>query len=327
MTEFQTKWAGSVPAPPRVYYLGSGDIAVAPLAALLADDGIELLGVGTQIDRPAGRGRRLVPTPVGAFAAGKCLTVDKIANVNAPDFLSGLRDMSPDFLVVVSFGQILRRDILSLPKISCVNVHASLLPRHRGASPVAAAILAGDDETGVSFMRMDAGLDTGPVYETSRLELTGRENAVDLELALGELAARGLPSLLRRVAAGLPPVPQDNDAATYAGKISKANGRIDWRWPAIEIDRAVRAYRGWPGASFALADGRRLRVAESVVEPDLNGAPGTVLLADKKRWIVACGEGALELLRVVPAGRNEMSGAEFLRGRPMLTGDKLPVEQ
>jgi methionyl-tRNA formyltransferase len=270
-----------------------------------------------------------LPTPVAVFAAAKGLAVDKTADVNGPGFLSAMRALAPDFVVVVAFGQILRRGLLELPRTACVNVHASLLPRHRGASPVAACILAGDATTGVSFMRMDAGLDTGPVYETAEMPLDGNEDAVGLETALGELAAGRIGGVLRRIAGGLTPVPQDNAAATYAGKVGKRDGALEWRRPAWLIERRVRAYAGWPGVSFGMeAGGRviRVRVSGCAALAAPSGAPGEVLSADKSRWIVACGEGALELSRIVPGGKTEMSGADFLRGRPMSPGDRLPLE-
>lgn len=302
----------------KVYFLGSGKIAVPVLNRLVWSDRIELLGIGTQLDRPAGRNKKLHPTPVGEFAHASGLQADKIPSVNVEDYLDYLRWLAPDFIVVVSFGQILKQPLLELPGISCVNVHASLLPRYRGASPIAAAIVNHDVSTGVCFMEMDKGLDTGRVYCTFEYPLSGNERADWLEEALGRLAADKIVGVLEGIVKEKnAPVPQDNELATVTKKIHKGDGIINWNLPAADIESRIRGYYPWPGAAFSLmAHNRRItvRVTSASVHALMSGKPGEVLQADKKGWIVACGMNALELLTVVPQDKKEMRGIDFLNG-------------
>ncbi|MBQ6352463.1 MAG: methionyl-tRNA formyltransferase, partial [Lentisphaeria bacterium] len=233
----------------KIYFLGSGEIAVPVLRACIASPELELLGVGTQPDRAAGRRGRLSPTPVGMAAAESGLAADKTPDVNAPEFLEKLRALAPDMVLVVSFGQLLRQTLLELPRFGCVNVHASLLPRYRGASPIVQALLHRDAATGVCFMRMDKGLDTGAVYRTLEFPLRGDEYADALELELGELAGRAVAETLTGIASGrYLPVEQDHAAATVCRKIRKEDAWIDWRRDAADIAAMVRAYHPWPGA-------------------------------------------------------------------------------
>ena len=313
---------------PKIFFLGAGKIAVPVLAALAAAPAVELVGVATGLDRPAGRNRKPTPTPVGEWAAANGLEALKPRSVNAPDFAARLRELGTDMVFLVSFGQILKRELLELPPLGCVNLHASLLPAHRGASPIAAAILGGDARTGVTFMRMEEGLDCGPVYLELEFPLAGDEDADRLEGRLGALGAAHAAATLVRIASGeLVGRPQDHAAASYAGKIHKADGDLDWREGAAAIARKVRAYHPWPGMNF-LAAGRRLRLAAAAVAADAPaGEPGQCVVASKSRWVVACGEGSLELLQVVPEGKNAMSGADFLRGANLKEKDlvfKLP---
>lgn len=308
----------------KVYFLGAGMIAVPVLKAALASPLIEIAGIGTQPDRPSGRKRKMTASPLGLWCEGNSVAVEKINSVNSPEFLESIRGKNIDMLLVVSFGQILKQDLLNLPGAGCINVHASLLPKYRGASPIASAILNGDAETGVCFMKMDKGLDTGAVYKTFRMQLTGKEDAESLELALGELAAEHTGTVLRDIFTGsLPAVPQDSSLATYSGKISKEDGLVDWSRPAAELERKSRAYHPWPGISFPLKTASRetvIRISSCEIAEGFAGQPGEVLAADKKEWVIACGSGALRLLKVVPQGKNEMSGAEFIRGCPLEKG-------
>ncbi len=307
-----------MPEKIRIYFLGSGAIAVPVLRRLAVSEDVALLGVGTQMDRPAGRGGRLTPTPVGTAGEALGLTVDRIPRVNEEAFLERLRQLTPHFLLVVSFGQLLKAPLLALPSLGCVNIHASLLPRYRGASPVVSVIRNGETRTGVSFMKMECGLDTGPVYESFPVELVGNERADRLERQLGEMAAETVLPVLRGIMDGrLRPTAQDHEAATFCSKIRKADGRIDWRRPAREIEAMTRAYAPWPGASFTLRTGGRefpVTVVSAAVHPELSGAPGAVLRRDKHAWIVGCGEGALELLTVSAPGKREMAATAFLNG-------------
>jgi methionyl-tRNA formyltransferase len=302
----------------KIYFLGSGKIAVPVLNRLVWSDRIELLGIGTQLDRPAGRKKKLHPTPIGEFAHASGLHIDKIPSVNAEDFLDYLRWLAPDFIVVVSFGQILKQPLLDLPKISCVNVHASLLPRYRGASPIAASIVNHDASTGVCFMEMDRGLDTGRIYCSFEHTLSGAERADWLEEALGRLASEKMVGVLEKVMKNRDSaIVQDSQHATVTRKIHKGDGIINWNLPAADVEAAIRGYYPWPGAAFTLhAHGRKItvRVTSASVHALLSGKPGEVLQADKKSWIIACGTNALELLTVVPQDKKEMRGIDFLNG-------------
>ncbi len=307
-----------MPEKIRIYFLGSGAIAVPVLRRLAASEEVELLGIGTQLDRPAGRGGRLTPTPVGSASEELGLTVERIPRVNDEAFLERLRQLEPHFLLVVSFGQLLKKPLLELPSYGCVNIHASLLPRYRGASPVVSVIRNGETRTGISFMKMECGLDTGPVYESVPVELVGTERADRLERQLGEMAAETVVPVLRGIMTGrLHPVEQDHGCATFCTKIRKSDGWIDWRRPAREIEAMTRAYAPWPGACFLLQTGGRefpVTVISAAVHPELSGAPGEVLRRDKHAWIIGCGDGALELLTVSAPGKREMTATAFLNG-------------
>lgn len=292
---------------------------------------IELVGVGTQPDRPAARRRRLRPTPIAEFAAEQGLSVDKPESVNRPEFIEHLRRLDPELVVVLSFGQILKQPLLELSPFGCLNVHFSLLPRHRGASPMAAAILAGDAETGISFMRMDRGLDTGPVYRRISVSLDGRETTADLEERLRQLAAEHVYDCVWSVCReGLRPKPQPLEGSTYAPRICKQNAAVDWALPSEQIDRIVRAYYPWPKAYFFVdvkGVRRRLQLtrAESTTlsRSGQDPLPGQVVEAGREAWTVACGRGALRLLEVVPEGRRPMAAPAYLRGHPIPVGTML----
>jgi len=311
----------------RVYFLGAGEIAVPVLAALTVNPHIELVGAGTQVDRPAGRNRRLTPTPVGEWAESNSYFIDKIESVNAGVFIDKLRSLRPQIILVISFGQLLKQEILHLDGAVCVNIHASLLPLYRGASPINAAILHRRDVTGITFMKMAEGLDTGDIFCAFDYPLDGTEDAESLETALGRLAAEKTPEVLCRIVQGeLPAVPQQEAEATLTRKIRKEYGIIEWHNDADDIEAIIRAYHPWPGASFSLENAGKnlkLRVTAARIVKDMSGRPGEVLRADKKQWIIACGAGALEILKVVPEGKKEMGGADFLRGCRIVVGTVL----
>ena len=304
---------------PKIYFLGSGDIAVPVLEKLVQNTDFQVLGVITQPDRPCGRGSKLAPTPVGAAAAAmESMPLFKTDQVNSPEILQILREAEPDFLVVVSFGQILKADLLTLPRYSCLNVHASLLPRYRGASPIIQSILHRENATGIAFMQMEKGLDTGPVYQMVTYPLNGTETAPALELALGKTAAEHLPDVLLKIASGeMQCVPQDHAAATCCGKIRREHGKINWGASAAEIEAMARAYAPWPGAYFTAHTPDKdvvITILKAKVREDLSGAPGTVLEASKRGLIIACGENALELLTISVPGKREMAATAFLNG-------------
>ena len=304
---------------PRIYFLGSGAIAVPVLKALAASTKIELAGAGTQIDRPAGRKCRLVPTPVGAAAEEMGLAIDKIPSVNTPEFLEHLRALEPDVALVLSFGQLLKQPFLDVPRHGCVNIHASLLPAYRGASPIVSSILAGDRMTGVTFMRMALALDSGPVYCRLERPLDGTEFSGTLEVELGQMAASAVEDVLLKICSDeLAAVPQDDAAATFCRKIKKSDGIIDWTRDAGEIDAMARAFFPWPGARFRIRAGEggcTATVAACRIRPELSGVPGAFLSADRKSMIVACGSGgALEILELIPSGGRRMTAAAFRNG-------------
>jgi methionyl-tRNA formyltransferase len=308
---------------PRVYFLGSGDIAVPVLKTLFNSEKLKFIGVGTQIDRPAGRKCRLVPTPVGAAAETLGIKADKVPSVNAPEYLQYLRDLEPDIILVISFGQLLKQELLDLPACACVNIHASLLPAYRGASPIVSAMLAKEKATGMTFMEMVRALDAGPVYTSVTRELDGTEFAGPLEVELGQLAADVTEDILLDICNGkLQAVPQDESKATFCKKIKKSDGIINWREDAIDIDAKVRAYTPWPGAKCTVITEKgetAITISRCRMRPELSGQPGEFLSTDKKSLVVACGSGALEILEVIPTGGKAMPAAAFrngLRGVP-----------
>jgi len=311
----------------RIYFMGSGKIAVPVLKALVKAENINLLGIGTQVDQRAGRGKGKRPTPVGQFAAENNLEADKIESVKDPVFMDKMRSLNLDFIVVVSFGQILRQELLDIPGCCCLNVHASILPKYRGASPISAAILNGDADSGIAFMKMDKGLDTGAVYKIFKMPLQGNEYADSLENELGNLAAESIEKVLIQIKSGqLTAQKQDEKQATLTSKVTKNDGEIVWSLPAEKTEAMVRAYHPWPGAYFTLQGKKgqiKLNIIEACYVNDAAGEAGEVLQADKKALIIACGEGALEILRLIPQGKKEMSGPAFLNGHRLDSGTKI----
>ncbi|HEY8428584.1 MAG TPA: methionyl-tRNA formyltransferase [Sandaracinaceae bacterium] len=300
----------------RIAFAGTPEFAVPTLEAIIAR-GAHVPLVLTQPDRPAGRGRRMTPPPVKRAAEAHGLRVEQPVHLKDPALPAawGL-DEPPDLLVVVAYGLLLPDWLLAWPRQGCVNVHASLLPRWRGAAPIQHAILAGDAVTGVSLMRMDRGLDTGPVYATRSTPIGPTETAGELHDRLArlgaELAAETLPAVLE---GSLEPVPQDEGQATYAPKIDKADARLDFTLSADELARRVRAYHPWPVAFAELSDGRVLKVhaAEALRDPVPAGAPpGRILAASKTGIDVATGRGVLRLTRVQPPSSRPMDVAAYL---------------
>jgi methionyl-tRNA formyltransferase len=307
----------------RVAFAGTPDFAVPTLRAITGS-AHRLVGVLTQPDRPAGRGRELRSSPVKQEAERAGVPIAQPASLKSENERASLDAWLPDVLVVVAYGLILPAAALRIPRLGCINVHASLLPRWRGAAPVQRAILAGDPETGVSIMQMETGLDTGPVFLQRRLRLTGQESAQDLLVQLSQLGARALLETLEGLSAGsVSPVTQSLEGVTYASKIQKTEAAIDWTADAAHIARQVRAFNPWPVAS-TLWDGQPLRLWEAApVEGSQVGAmPGQVLGWNSERLLVQCGHGALSITRLQLAGRRVVSAQEFAAGRA-LTGARL----
>jgi methionyl-tRNA formyltransferase len=303
-----------------VIFAGSPAFAT-PTLQRLVDLGHRPVAVLTQPDRPAGRGRGVAPGPVKQLALDLGLPVLQPDTLKTEAARSALAALEPDLLVVVAYGLLLPPPVLVLPRLGCVNVHASLLPRWRGASPIQAAILAGDAETGVSIMQLEAGLDTGPVYVTARTAISADETAGELEARLATLGAETLGSVLEALLNGaLRPAPQPAEGVTYAGRISKTDARIDWQQPAAAIARRVRAFNPWPVAE-TLLDGQQLRCFASEplgAEPAAAGCvPGQILNVDPAGVEVQTGAGRLRLRSVQAPGRQRLPAAEFARGRAL----------
>jgi len=308
----------------RTVFLGSPPFATPSLRALLGSPFGPSLVV-TPPDRPRGRGLRVGPSPVAALAEAAGVAVLRAERApSGEEILESLGGERPDLLVVVSYGAILPREILELPRLGPWNVHASLLPRHRGASPIAAAILVGDPETGVSVQRMVERLDAGPVLLVKEIGISEWETAGDLLARLADLAAPTLLRALDLVAEGkASPIPQDESKATRAPRLRREDGVIDWTQGCRAIGRRVRAMTPWPGAT-TLCRGRLLvlREGEPFVESP-RGRPGEVVGARSDSFEIATGDGAYAVVRVIPAGRKEMTGGEFARGRGVAIGDVL----
>jgi methionyl-tRNA formyltransferase len=305
---------------PRLCFAGSSDFAVPSLAALAA--AWPIAAVLTQPDRPAGRRRQPLPTPVARHARERGLPVQTPASLRDPAAVAGLRAVRPDALVVVDYGLILPPEVLALPPDGCINGHASLLPRWRGAAPVQHAILAGDQVTGISIMKMDKGLDTGPVYKMQSLEIGPEETAGELRARLAVLCAELLAEALPDILAGrLAAEPQDESRATYAGKIEPAACAMDWGRDAERLARQVRACAPKPGA-WTLWRGERLKLHRAVALPASNGAPGTVWRTGPEGIDVATGAGSVRVLELQLPGGRVMNAREFLNGRALL-GEQL----
>jgi methionyl-tRNA formyltransferase len=295
----------------RVVFAGTPPFAAQALAALAAA-GHEIPLVLTQPDRPAGRGLKLTASAVAEAAARLGLRVEKPLTLKVPEPLALLREIAPDVMVVAAYGLLLPQAVLDVPRHGCLNIHASLLPRWRGAAPIQRAILAGDSMTGVCIMQMEAGLDTGPV-------LLRREHPVGAEVTAGELTAAlasvGAHAIVEALANldSLEPVPQDDSGASYAAKVQKAEARIDWTRPAAEIDRQVRAFNPFPGAEGTVLQAPlKIWRAEPIAA---SGTPGETL-PGAQGLVVACGEGALRLLEVQRPGSRRVAAEDFLRGNP-----------
>ena len=297
----------------RVVFMGSPEFSIPTLNELARR--YQIIGVVTQPDRPAGRGRRQSASAVKRFAIQSGLNIVEPVSLRAAQSIEQLASLTPDLIVVAAFGQILPQAILELPPHGCLNVHASLLPRWRGASPVQAAILHGDPETGVSIMRMDAGLDTGPIVAQRTTPIDAGETGGTLSTRLAQLGAELLVEVLPAYLAGeIAPAPQDESQATHAPRIKKDDGLIDLKLPAAQLARQIRAFEPSPG-SYLQWNGRRLLVRAARAAAIGQAAPGQVFEMDR-RPAIGTGDGALVLERVQPEGKRSMDGQSFLQGWP-----------
>lgn len=297
--------------------MGTPDFAVPSLHALLETQ--EVVGVVTQPDKPAGRGKQLRPSPVKLAAEAAGIPIYQPPSLRSETAVAPLREWQPDVIVVAAFGQILRPHLLNLPPHGCLNVHASLLPRWRGASPIHHAILHGDAESGVCLMQMDVGLDTGPVYACQATSITADDTAVTLHDRLAEIGAHLLRTHLNSILSGhLLPTPQDESQVTYAPMIDKNAGELQWQETAVALHRRIRAMTPWPGA-YTTWQGTQLKIlqARPYAHPLPPAQPGQVI-QHNGQIIVCCADGGLQLEELQLAGKRPLSIAEFLRGQPNL---------
>ena len=284
----------------------------------------EVVAVFTQPDRPAGRDLKLRPSPVKVAAEALGISVLQPERIRRPESIEELAAFSAEVIVVAAYGQILPKRILELPRLGCLNIHASILPRHRGASPIHAAILSGDAESGVTIMQMDEGLDTGAILRIVRTPISPTDTAGTLHDRLAGLAAEPLLDVIEELSQGAAnPQKQDDALATYAPKLTKQDGRIDWTASARAIDLRVRGMTPWPGAFTFLPDGRMLKIHRATVEDGPEGTGGVILGAGPEGLVVAAGSGRVRLLEVQVAGGKRLKVGEFLLGNALEVGARL----
>src|SRR5713226_6109846 len=300
----------------RIIFIGTGEIGAPTLQALQTSEH-EIVAVLTQPDKPVGRDQRIEASPIKKAAAQMKTPILQPTRIKDRQAIEQIRALQPDVIVVIAYGQILPRAVLEIPKIACLNLHASLLPRWRGAAPIQAAIAAGDRETGITIMYMDEGLDTGALLLQRKIDIAPNETGGSLHDRLGQIAPVALLESLRMLSSGnVPRVPQDNALATSAPKLTRENGRIDWLEPAEVIARKIRAFDPWPGAftkiTAKLNEPRNLKIFSAEIV-GLSGVPGEILRSERE-LIVAAGESALSLGDVQLEGKRRMSAPELRRG-------------
>ncbi len=313
--------------PLKIIFMGTADLACASLAVLLREPAFRILAVVSQPDKPRGRDLQIQPTPVKAAALAAGLPVLQPTRARDVAFIEQLSQLQPDLIVVAAYGQILPQALLDLPRFGCLNVHTSLLPKYRGAAPIQWAILDGERETGVTIMRMDAGLDTGGILTQATTPITPGDNAQTLHDRLaplgGDLLVQTIPD---HVAGRITPRPQPAEGASYARKITRDDGQIDWTQPARVLWNLVRGFTPWPGAfTFQQVQGkpRLLKIWSAQVEAGSSGQPGAVLSADRNGIVIACGESALRVLELQREGGRRLTAREFLLGNELQAGESL----
>lgn len=309
----------------RVVFMGSAAIACPSLDALLQRSGVEVVGVVTQPDRPKGRHLKRSPCPVKARIEGRHVPLITPRSINAPEALESLRAWRPDLAVVVAYGQILKPDVLAVPRLGCINVHTSLLPKYRGAAPIQWAVARGESETGVTIMVMDEGMDTGDILAQRAVSIGDAETAGMLHDRLATVGADLLCAVVQDLAAGrVQRIPQNDACATYAPKLRKQDGKIDWTQSAEAIYNRIRGFNPWP-CCFCVVPGdppHRLRVLAARLEQG-DGTPGEVLDVKGEGPLVACGDGAIRLVEVQPEGKRAMGGESYLCGHALQRGEQL----
>jgi len=310
----------------RVVFMGTAELACASLEALCRAPDVRVVGVVTQPDKPKGRELKLQPTPVKIVAAKYGLPVSQPVKARAPEFVEQLRELTPDLIVVAAYGQILPQGILDIPKLGSLNVHTSLLPKYRGAAPIQWAILNGELETGVTIMKMDAGLDTGEIVAEMRTPIADTDTGQTLHDRLAKMGADLLVRTLPEYVAGrMTPRAQPKEGATYARKITREDGRIDWSRPARDVWHQVRAFTPWPGAFTHLPRegvSKLLKIWDAAVQEHAFKAPGEILEAGKFGIVVACGEHALRILELQLEGGKRLTAQQFLAGHELKPGER-----
>ena len=309
----------------RIVFMGTPDFAVGSLQALCESGKHEIVGVVTQPDRPKGRGNKMLMTPVKEYALEQGLTVYQPQKVKTPEFVQTLRELQPELIVVAAFGQFLSREILELPPHGCINVHASLLPKYRGAAPIHYAIIKGEQESGVTIMQMDIGMDTGAMLEKVVVPIAENTTMGELHDALREQGAALLLKVIDDIAAGTAVAEPQNDAeATYATLLDRSMEHIDWTKSAQEVHNLIRGFNPAPSTFTKLPNGKSLKIWGSrLTDKKSEAAAGTVVEAGKHSFFVACGSGVLEITEVQPESKKRMAAQVFLNGRGVAEGDIL----
>lgn len=309
----------------RIVFMGTPDFAVGSLQALCESGKHEILAVVTQPDRPKGRGNKLLQTPVKEYALEQGLTVYQPQKVKTPEFVELLHELQPELIVVAAFGQFLSKEILELPKYGCINVHASLLPKYRGAAPIQYAIIKGEKESGVTIMQMDIGMDTGAMLDKVVVPIEENTTMGELHDALREQGATLLLQVIDKIAAGTAVAePQDEAQATYATLLDRSMEHIDWSKTAQEVHNLIRGFNPAPSTFTKLPNGKSLKIwGSKMTDKSSAAAAGTVIETGKHSFFVACGEGVLEITEVQPESKKRMPAQVFLNGRGVQEGDLL----
>ena len=300
----------------RVIFAGTPDFAATHLQAILKDDRYQLVAIYTQPDRPAGRGKKITQSPVKKLALANDIQLEQPASLTDIKTQETIARLEADVLIVVAYGLILPQAVLDIPRLGCINVHGSILPKWRGAAPIQRAIEAGDRETGVTVMQMDVGLDTGPMLMTSQCTIDDKETSASLYSKLAVLGAQALINTLEKMRSGTAVgIAQDSTQSSYADKIAKQESLIDWSASVTEIERRVRAFNPFP-AAYSLVNGQRIKIwLASADSRDYHGVPGEILSADNDGLLVKCGNGALLISTIQLAGKSKMCVSEALKSR------------
>lgn len=312
--------------PTKIIYFGTPDFAVPPLASLIADKSFDVEAVITRKDKKVGRKQILTAPPVKIFALENSTPVFQPPSLKDSEFINLIKEIRPDFIIVAAYGKILPQSILDIPKFGCVNIHGSLLPNYRGASPIEEALRKGDKETGITFMKMNEKLDAGPVYQLQRININEDDDSITLRDKLSTLAAIQLPFILKDILDGvLEPLPQDESKATYCGKINKEDGLIRFtKMTAEEIINNIKAFTIWPNCHFNFGD-KTIKILNAVL-PDSNICPqkseaGTIYVIDKKTAVIGTKKGCIQPVTIQPEGKKPMPFSDFLRGTAQLPGN------